>query len=201
MISSSGRNIKAIREDNGLTQYEFAESLEITQTTVASWETRGVPPRQSSIEKISKLYSVSVDDIVSENGYYAKTRGFFESKTPKHSDSYITNKSVGKVWCPPEFEKQGNFFIRINDKSMNNVLPIGSLALVDVSNKPNNNDVAYIAIDSERLVRRIKETDGVLFLEPDCSSSDFRRKVIDKTDPKSPKIHVFGRVMWAQITL
>ena len=49
--SQFGKNFKAIREDHGLSQYEVADKLQVTQNTIGSWETRGGKPRSRQIEQ------------------------------------------------------------------------------------------------------------------------------------------------------
>ncbi len=71
-MSATGRNIKAIRKDHNLTQSQFAESVGVTTTTVAGWETREVLPHATVLKTIAELYKISVDDIVSVSGYYVK---------------------------------------------------------------------------------------------------------------------------------
>lgn len=215
-MNSTGRNIRAIREDRGLTQLQFGKSVGVTLTTVSGWETREVPPRASALKTISETYGVSVDDIISNNGYYAKTRGVVEHITPQSSDTYLPVAGVAPagepniaieqtgetLWCPPEFCREGNFFVRVHGDSMDKVLPDGSYALIDVHNEVSSGNVALVKVNGdEATIKRVKLMDGAVFLEPESSNPEHRRRVIDETNPDSPEVRLIGRVVYTQTRL
>ena len=57
--------IKKIREDNGLTQEEFAEKLDVTPLTVLRWENNTIQfPRQDIVKKINELFEINLNDVV-----------------------------------------------------------------------------------------------------------------------------------------
>jgi len=66
-------NIKHLREQHGLTQKEFGESLDVSAATVSTWEIGTRQPRMGVIEKMSRLYGVKKSDIIDEK----------ETPTPK----------------------------------------------------------------------------------------------------------------------
>ncbi|WP_128543632.1 XRE family transcriptional regulator [Larkinella soli] len=57
--SSIGQRIKAIREDKGLSQVEFARAIGTQQPNVSDYETKGVVPRRGTIRNIVERYSVN----------------------------------------------------------------------------------------------------------------------------------------------
>jgi transcriptional regulator with XRE-family HTH domain len=77
-------NVKALREDSGLTQAEFGETLGLKGVTISKWERGEIRrPHPPMVDLISSEYSVSADDLLGENGYYAKTRGIKKPQEPK----------------------------------------------------------------------------------------------------------------------
>ena len=57
--------IRKIREDNGLTQEEFAEKLDVTPLTVLRWENNTIQfPRQDIVKKINELFEINLNDVV-----------------------------------------------------------------------------------------------------------------------------------------
>jgi len=56
--------LKALRINNSLKQEEAAKKLEISTSTLASWENGRTFPNAMEIRKIMILYSVSYDDII-----------------------------------------------------------------------------------------------------------------------------------------
>lgn len=78
MATAFARNIKAIREDNGLKQYELAEKLDVDRITANNWEKGKVKaPRQKEvIDAIKTTFGVTDRDLFGyDDGYFAKTRG------------------------------------------------------------------------------------------------------------------------------
>ena len=57
--------LQALRKEKGLTQEELAEQLYVSRTAVSKWESgRGIPNIES-LKAISRLFSVSVDALLS----------------------------------------------------------------------------------------------------------------------------------------
>ena len=210
-ISTTGRNIKALREDNDLTQSEFAGLIGSTTTTVSGWETRAVPTSRRFLERISEQFKVPVEDLLSENGYYAKTRGSVTIKpTPATGSLPIIGAANagdpcpayevdgGMLDCPEEYCREGNFFIRINGDSMDRQLVDGTYALIDVHAEVKSGDIALVKVNGDdATVKRVKFMDGIAVLEPDSSNPDHRRRMIDSSDPESPEVRILGKVVYA----
>ena len=57
--------IKKIRTDNNLTQEQFAEKLYVSRTAVSKWESGKGYPRIDSLKYMSKLFNISIDDLLS----------------------------------------------------------------------------------------------------------------------------------------
>lgn len=210
-ISTTGRNIKALREDNDLTQSEFAGLIGSTTTTVSGWETRAVPTSRRFLERISEQFKVPVEDLLSENGYYAKTHGSVTIKpTPATGSLPIIGAAHagdpcpayevdgGMLDCPEEYCREGNFFIRINGDSMDRQLVDGTYALIDVHAEVRSGDIALVKVNGDdATVKRVKFMDGIAVLEPDSSNPDHRRRMIDSSDPESPEVRILGKVVYA----
>lgn len=57
--------IKKIRTDNNLTQEQFAEKLFVSRTAVSKWESGKGYPSIDSLKYMSKLFNISIDDLLS----------------------------------------------------------------------------------------------------------------------------------------
>jgi len=55
------KNIKAIREDNDLTQAHMAKMLNVSQNTYSQYETGKIEWTASSLVKIADYFEVSID--------------------------------------------------------------------------------------------------------------------------------------------
>ena len=206
------RNIKALREDSGLTQVELGKKLETESMTISRWErSEIVRPHPKTVEQLCEYFGVSSGDLLSENGYYAKTRGV-STVAPRpatgslpiigaaHAGGPCPAYEVdgGTLDCPEEYCREGNFFIRINGDSMDRQLVDGTYALIDVHAQVNSGDIALVKVNGDdATVKRVKFMDGIAVLEPDSSNPDHRRRMIDSSDPDSPEVRILGKVVYA----
>lgn len=206
------RNIKALREDSGLTQVELGKKLETESMTISRWErSEIVRPHPKTVEQLCEYFGVSSGDLLSENGYYAKTRGV-STIAPRpatgslpivgaaHAGDPCPAYEVdgGTLDCPEEYCREGNFFIRINGDSMDRQLVDGTYALIDVHAQVNSGDIALVKVNGDdATVKRVKFMDGIAVLEPDSSNPSHRRRMIDSSDPDSPEVRILGKVVYA----
>ena len=208
-------NIKAIREDNQLTQAELAEKLNMSAPMMSHWENKGAKPSsKKTISALCDLFDVTEQDLFGySDGYYSRTRGIQKRIAPKPADTFLPIAGIAPagdpqqaieqtsetVWCPPEFCKEGNFFVVVHGDSMNKVLPDGSLALIDTHSEVQSGNIALVKVNGdEATIKRVKLTDGAIFLEPESTNAEHRRRIIDETSPDSPEVRLLGRVVYAQ---
>lgn len=59
-----GKNIRYIRKSFKLSQYEFAEKLGVSRSTIQHWEMGYSIPDIPAIIKIKKIFNVSYDEII-----------------------------------------------------------------------------------------------------------------------------------------
>ena len=201
------RNIKALREDSGLTQVELGKKLETESMTISRWErSEIVRPHPKTVEQLCEYFGVSSGDLLSENGYYAKTRGVSTiaprpatGSLPIVGAAHAGDPSPayevdgGTLDCPEEYCREGNFFIRINRQLVD-----GTYALVDVHAQVKSGDIALVKVNGDdATVKRVKFMDGIAVLEPDSSNPNHRRRMIDSSDPESPEVRILGKVVYA----
>lgn len=55
------KRMRELREENGLTQAELAEELDVPRGTVASWEAGGRLPKISRVAAMAEYYDVTTD--------------------------------------------------------------------------------------------------------------------------------------------
>lgn len=60
-------NLKRLRKNNQYTQEEVAEKINVSRQSVAKWESGESFPDINSCVKLSKLYSVTLDDLVNHS--------------------------------------------------------------------------------------------------------------------------------------
>ena len=62
-----GSTIRAIREEHGLNQEEFAEKFHVTRQTVSNWENNKNYPDLMTVIRISERFNVPIDTILKED--------------------------------------------------------------------------------------------------------------------------------------
>ncbi|MBO4368703.1 MAG: helix-turn-helix transcriptional regulator [Desulfovibrio sp.] len=63
-VKKTGKFIAELRHENGLTQKELAEKLNVSDKAVSRWETGKGYPDIPSLVAISELFSVSINEII-----------------------------------------------------------------------------------------------------------------------------------------
>ena len=61
-----GQKLKKLRNDNALTQEQLAEKIYVTRTAISKWETDNGYPSIDSLKTLSNLFSVSIDELISD---------------------------------------------------------------------------------------------------------------------------------------
>lgn len=58
--------LKKLRNENNVTQEELAEKIFVTRSAVSKWETDKGYPAIDSLKMLSKVFNVSIDELVSD---------------------------------------------------------------------------------------------------------------------------------------
>ena len=82
-----GNKINQLRKLSGMTQEQLAEKLNVSRQTISKWESDSTFPDLESIVKISRIFYVSVDDLLKEG----------EAKVENKTDEQITLKDLMKI--------------------------------------------------------------------------------------------------------
>ncbi len=61
-----GNKLNQLRKLSGMTQEQLAEKLNVSRQTISKWESGSTSPDLESIVKVSKLFHVSLDDLLME---------------------------------------------------------------------------------------------------------------------------------------
>lgn len=206
------RNIKALREDSGMSQIELGKLAESSPMTVSRWERSEIKrPHPQTVDQLCEYFGVTNGDLLSENGYYAKTRGLQTVKpTPALGSLPIVGAAHagdpspayevdgGILECPAEYCREGNFFVRVTGDSMDRQLVDGTYALIDTHAEVANGDIALVKVNGDdATIKRVKFMDGIAVLEPDSFNPEHQRRMIDGNNPESPNVRVLGKVVYA----
>jgi transcriptional regulator with XRE-family HTH domain len=61
---SQGAKLSRLRQEAGLSQYDLAHLIGVTQSSVAFWELSDKPPRSDVLPKLAKALGVRIEDIL-----------------------------------------------------------------------------------------------------------------------------------------
>lgn len=59
-----GNKLMTLRKQNKLTQEKIADELSVTRQTISNWELDQTKPDIDQIKRLSKLYNISVDELI-----------------------------------------------------------------------------------------------------------------------------------------
>lgn len=212
-----GKNIETLRLATGLTQTEFGEKLGVTRTTIYKWE-HGDPIRQTNIDAICNTFNVSERDIRGfSDGLYAKTHGLTNiieaEAAPEDSWAYVIgNVAAGdpreaieitgeKHYVDPRIKQRypHGRFLKLAGDSMNLILPEGCYVYFAEADyyEWHSGDIVVVKVNGDdATVKRITTTNGIIILEPESTNPQWRRIIIDETNPDAPYFKVLGKVVW-----
>ena len=68
-----GQQIKKLRKENRMTQEEFGRTLSHTKSTISKWENNSSHPDIATLKRISEIFGVKLDTLVSDVSNIKKT--------------------------------------------------------------------------------------------------------------------------------
>lgn len=63
-----GYKINQLRKLSGMTQEQLSEKLNVSRQTISKWESEATTPDLESVVRVSKIFHVSLDDLLLEGG-------------------------------------------------------------------------------------------------------------------------------------
>lgn len=86
-----GEKLKLLRTEKRITQEALAENLNVSRSAIAKWETDNGVPEVSNLKIISKLFDISVDELIDD------TRKIKRNKT-EEDKAFSCNDYKGKYY-------------------------------------------------------------------------------------------------------
>lgn len=71
-MSNFGNNLNRLRKKEGYSQEELANKLHVTRQTISKWELEQTAPDLKDLKKISDVFNISLDELISENNINEK---------------------------------------------------------------------------------------------------------------------------------
>ena len=216
-------NIKAIREQSGLTQQQFAEELGVQRQAIYTWERGDIEkPRQKAvIRRICERFDVTEQDLFGFiDGFYPKLHNM-QSRIPFPSAikpapaktapvPLYGRVHAGKPCDPITYDDEKieipahlldldpeTYALISEGDCMNNIYPEGCTIAVAPNLPPSNGSVAVVSINGcDAVMRRLYRTAHTLILAPDSTNPEHEDIVI--TDNSDHTVEFLGHVIWFQ---
>lgn len=86
-LSNVGDKIYRLRKQNGLSQEELADKIEVSRQSVSKWETNTMTPGTEQIAALAKLFKVSIDYLIlneEDRKEVAASQDLMPAKTKEH---------------------------------------------------------------------------------------------------------------------
>lgn len=98
---TTGEKIAKCRKDNGLTQEQLAEKLDVTRQAVSRWEGDLAFPETDTLMKMSRLFNVSCDYLLNYDNQQPSDAGrhksIFNFDLEEFAFEYISKAHIGKL--------------------------------------------------------------------------------------------------------
>ncbi len=213
MSTFIGNNIHSIRVDYGLTQAQFAEATDLSQTSISSWECGKSIPRLGSAQLIMDAFpDLRMDDIYSQTLGYARRVLRTTSDAPDSHQvpvplfgSIAAGKPIDMLESdslypvPAVLAKRypRSFFLKVQGESMNRKLPNGCYVLVDpdVADAVDGKVYAVCVGTSEATVKRVRKQEDGIVLQPDSFDPSYEPQVFSDAE-SNQTLSIIGRVVW-----
>ena len=82
-----GNKLNQLRKLSGMTQEQLAEKIDVSRQTISKWESDSTSPDLESIVKLSRIFHVSLDDLLGEA----------ETSVTNRNDEQITLEDLMKI--------------------------------------------------------------------------------------------------------
>lgn len=90
-----GKNIKNFRELNKLSQHQLAKLVNVPNVAVSQWEKGVSDPKSSNIVALSKIFKISVDDLLNiENESFNHSFDFIKIEKSFNNAQFIEDNNL-----------------------------------------------------------------------------------------------------------
>lgn len=175
-----GKNLRYLREKNGLEQLDLAHQLGKKSTSsISEWESGKYTPRIGVLAEIAEIFSVDLDDLMNVD-LSVRPSNVIDIKEVKMipligeiagGEPILAEQNISDhIAFPSELLPSGKlFFLRCNGKSMETAIKDGALVLIRKQSVVENNEIAAVLLqgEDEATLKRVKYIGKEIILMPD----------------------------------
>lgn len=197
------------RQKNRLTQKEVSAKTGIPLGTIRRWEQGQNDPDLNSLIQLIKLYGVSLESIleieVAGDNSVNRNRNSRMTSAPLLSRITATT-SIEAITSDETYDIPSDiyerfpqaFLLKVEDDSMNRVLPNGCYALINPCQEASKPMKAYAVCANgfDATIKRVKPLSNGYELIPDSIDPTFRPQIFDFNEIDTQPVTIIGEVVW-----
>lgn len=194
---SLGNRLRQYRKEKNLSQDDLANLLGYKSfTTIQKWERDQAVPPIHVLERLSRLFEISISDLLQEAYHRRKVPivGTVAGGTPiTATENWIGEYEVDLPDLHHEY-----FYLRVVGDSMieARIYPGDDLFVRKQSNV-NHGEIAVVLIDQEATVKRVLFKGDTIILKPE--NRTYEPVVFSAEDIETKKIQILGKVIHNRI--
>lgn len=197
------------RQKSRLTQKEVSAKTGIPLGTIRRWEQGQNDPDLNSLIQLIKLYGVSLESIleieVAGDNSVNRNRNSRMTSAPLLSRITAT-ASIEAITSDETYDIPSDiyerfpqaFLLKVEDDSMNRVLPNGCYALINPCQEASKSMKAYaVCVNGfDATVKRVKPLSNGYELIPDSIDPTYRPQIFDFNEIDTQLVSIIGEVVW-----
>ena len=197
------------RQKSRLTQKEVSAKTGIPLGTIRRWEQGQNDPDLNLLIQLIKLYGVSLESIleIEVAGDNSVNRNRNSRMTSASLLSRITaTASIEAITSDETYDIPSDiyerfpqaFLLKVEDDSMNRVLPNGCYALINPCQEASKSMEAYaVCVNGfDATVKRVKPLSNGYELIPDSIDPTYRPQIFDFNEIDTQSVSIIGEVVW-----
>jgi len=201
--------LKKYRELAKISQNSLAEKIGISDSALQNYEygERDLPGKV--IIKLCDFFKITSDELLGLYHYEIVGIGNEKESLSMVDVPLLRNKSADLFLSAPtsdetclvphsihqEYPKA--YLVEVTDASLNRKVPQGSYALINPTDKVEDNKPYLISLNHAPVtIMRIQQLRNGFKLLPDSTDPTFATKLINLNDPRSETLTIIGQVIW-----
>lgn len=191
-------NLKRIREEHKISQQKLANNIGVSRSTVAMWETGGSQPDNESLIKLSKYFSVSLDDLLNNTTEITKSKGIkipVLGKVQAGIPIEAVEDIIDYEEITPEMASTGDYFgLVVKGDSMEPRFVEGDVVIVRKQSTAETGDIVIALVNGdEATIKKLKHIKDGIMLVP--LNPAYETMFYDKDDIENKPVNIIGKVV------
>ncbi len=191
-------NLRKLRRSKGLTQNDLGKLLNVSNGTIAMWETAKRQPDIEMVTKIANLFNVSTDYLLNnkeapkKKGVRIPVLGTIPAGIPIEAiEDILDYEEISE-----EMASRGEFFaLKVRGTSMSPEITDGEIAIIRQQDDANTGDICVVMVNGyDATLKRIKKSNKGILLVP-TNMLEFEPVFYTNEDIINLPVRIIGKVV------